>query len=124
MDTEQNKFLAAIGYIPFLCFLPIYIARDDEFAQFHGKQSLILLVTYIIISLGLWLISLIFGGILGHIILLGYIFKILSWLAHNFIGTILSIVYVVVLIIGFIYAVSGNIWEIPIISTYAKKLII
>lgn len=122
MNTENNKFLAAIGYLPFFCFLPIYLAREDEFAQFHGKQSLVLLVTYIIISLGLWVISLIFGGILGHILLIGFVFKMIGWVSHNLLGTIVGIFYVVLIIIGFVYTISGHTWEIPFISSYAKNL--
>jgi uncharacterized membrane protein len=122
MDNEKNKALAAIGYIPFLCFIPIYTARDDDFAQFHGKQSLVLLITYIIISIALWLVAIILGGVLGHIPLIGFVFKVVGWIAHNFIGTILGIIYFIVIIIGIILAATGKQWEIPIISTYAKNL--
>jgi len=120
--NEKNKTLAAIGYIPFFCFIPIYVARDDEFAQFHGKQSLVLLISYIIISIGLWLVSLVFGGILGHVPLIGFVFRVIGWIAHNLVGTILAVIYVVLMIIGLIFAAAGNKWEIPIISTYAKRL--
>lgn len=119
---ERNKALAAIGYIPFLCFIPIFAARDDEYAQFHGKQSLVLLITYILISLALWLVAIIFGGILGHIPLIGIIFKAVGWIAHNFVGTILGIGYLILIIISIIYAASGKDWQIPIISTYTKNL--
>lgn len=122
MTTERNKLLSAIGYIPFLCFLPIYLCRDDEFAQFHGKQSLVLLVAYIIVSLALWFISLIFSKILGNILLIGFIFKAIGWLSNNLLGTVVGIIYLVLFIIGFIYAISGGIWEIPVISNYARNL--
>jgi uncharacterized membrane protein len=122
MTSEHNKLLSAIGYVPFLCFLPIYLVREDDFAQFHGKQSLVLLVTYIIVSLGLWIISLIFGNILGHILLIGIVFKLIAWLSHNLLGTIAGIIYLVLIVMGFIHAISGSSWEIPTISTYAKNL--
>lgn len=120
--SEQNRILSAIGYIPFLCFLPIYIAREDEFAQFHGKQSLVLFILYILISLALWLISRIFGGILGHVIIIGFIFKVIGWLLYNVFGVILGIIYIILIILGFIYALSGHRWEIPIISSLSQKL--
>jgi len=122
MEHERNKVLAAIGYLPFLCFIPIYTAREDEFAQFHGKQSLILLITYIVVSLGLWLINLILGGIFGHVPLIGFVFRAIGWVAHNLVGTILAIIYVIIIIIGIIFALAENKWEIPIISAYAKNL--
>lgn len=119
---EKNKALAAIGYIPFLCFIPIFAARDDEYAQFHGKQSLVLLIAYIIISLALWLISVIFGGIFGHIPLIGFVFKVAAWIAHNFVGTILGIGYFILIIVSIVFATTGKDWHIPVISTYAKNL--
>ena len=120
--TEKNKVLSAIGYIPFLCFIPIFVDREDDFMQFHGKQSLMLLIIYIIISIGLWFLGFVFSGILGHIPLLGFMFKLIGWLAHNFLGTIIAIAYVVLIIISAIYAAAGAKWEIPIVSTYAKNL--
>ncbi|MEO0076760.1 MAG: hypothetical protein ABIK19_03750 [candidate division WOR-3 bacterium] len=120
--NEQNRILSAIGYIPFLCFLPIYLAREDEFAQFHGKQSLVLFALYILISLALWLVSRIFGGILGHVIIIGFMFKVIGWLLYNVLGVILGIIYIILIILGFIYAITGNKWEIPFVSSFAQKV--
>ncbi|MBS4015383.1 MAG: hypothetical protein KGZ86_02995 [Candidatus Latescibacteria bacterium] len=122
MNNERSKILAAIGYIPFLCFIPIFAARDDEYSQFHGKQSLVLLIAYIIVSIALWLISIVFGNIFGHVPIIGFMFKFIGWISHNLIGTILGIVYVIMIIISIIYAAIGNKWEIPVISNYAKTL--
>src|SRR3989338_2011983 len=38
----EGKFFAAIGYISILCFVPLFLKRDNKFAQFHGRQALIL----------------------------------------------------------------------------------
>jgi uncharacterized membrane protein len=122
MNSERSKILAAIGYIPFLCFIPIFAGRDDEYSQFHGKQSLVLLIAYIIVSIALWLISIVFGNIFGHVPIIGFMFKFIGWISHNLIGTILGIVYVTMIIISIIYTTIGNKWEIPVISNYAKTL--
>ncbi|MEO0074580.1 MAG: hypothetical protein ABIK31_00515 [candidate division WOR-3 bacterium] len=122
MENERNKILAAVGYIPFLCFIPIFAARDDEYCQFHGKQSLVLFIAYIIISLFLWVISLILRGLLGHIPIIGLVFKFFGWISHNFIGTIIGIAYLILIILSIIYVILGHKWEIPIISKYAKSL--
>jgi uncharacterized membrane protein len=47
IDNEVKKgeaFLVAIGYISFLCVLPLVLLRDSKFAQFHGKQALVLAI--------------------------------------------------------------------------------
>ncbi|MEO0092501.1 MAG: hypothetical protein ABIK61_07315 [candidate division WOR-3 bacterium] len=118
----STRILTAIGYLPFFCFLPIYLCRDDEFAQQHGKQSLVLLIIYIILWLGIWLINVMFRGILGHILIIGVLFNALGWIVYHIIGSVLSFAYLVIIIVGMITAGLGNPWEIPIISTYAKNL--
>ena len=121
-QSEVNRVSAAIGYIPFLFFIPIFANREDEFAQSHGKQSLVLFCTFIIIWVALWLIILILSGILGHIFIIGFLFKGIAWLIHNVIGSIVSIGYLVLAIMGIINASTGNYWRIPIIGAYSERL--
>lgn len=47
IDSEVKKgeaTLVAIGYISFLCVLPLVLLRDSKFAQYHGKQALVLAI--------------------------------------------------------------------------------
>ena len=41
---KGEAFLVAIGYISFLCILPLVLLRENKFAQFHGKQALVLAI--------------------------------------------------------------------------------
>lgn len=41
---KGETFLCAIGYISFLCVLPLVLLRDSQFGQFHGKQALVLAI--------------------------------------------------------------------------------
>ncbi|MCD4760431.1 hypothetical protein K8R42_00865 [bacterium] len=41
-DIEDNKVIAAIGYVGVLCFVPLLLKKDSKFSQFHGKQGLML----------------------------------------------------------------------------------
>ena len=38
----MDRFLAVLGYLPFLFWVPIVGRRDSIFAQFHGRQSFVL----------------------------------------------------------------------------------
>lgn len=42
--TRGECFLSAIGYIGFLCVLPLVLMPKSKFAQFHGKQALVLAI--------------------------------------------------------------------------------
>lgn len=44
MDIENNKLIAALGYVSIICFVPLFLKRDSKFAQFHAKQGLLLFI--------------------------------------------------------------------------------
>ena len=94
-DVEDNKVIAAIGYVWILCLVPLFLKRHSKFAQFHAKQGLVLFIVEIFGWLILW-IPLV-GWLLGALIL---IFAIL----------------------GIMNSLQGNYWEMPILGKYAKKI--
>ena len=98
-NIDDDKVIAAIGYLGILCLVPLLAKKDSEFAMHHGKNGLVLLITWLI----LWV---------GNIIpLLGQ----LIW----FLG---SIVLLVMVIIGISKALSGEKWEMPVLGQYTDKI--
>ena len=102
-DVEDNKIISAIGYISVLCLIPLLMAKDSPFAQFHAKQGVVLFIAEVIVF--------ILNGILAFIPFLG-------WL----VALVLNIGVVVFAIWGIIKALQGEKWEMPILGPYAKKL--
>lgn len=47
-DIEEHKMVAAIGYIGILCFIPLLLKKESDFAQFHGKQGLAIFIAEVI----------------------------------------------------------------------------
>ena len=43
-NTQEGakKILTVLSYLGAMCFIPMFLYRDDEFSQFHAKQGLIL----------------------------------------------------------------------------------
>lgn len=121
-DAPSNRMLAAIGYIPFLCFLPVFVNKDDDFARFHGKQSLVLLAGLIGCWVLIWLLDLILGGVLSHIFLIGVIFKVMSWIVHYAVGGVVSLSYFVAIIYGAVQALAGGTRPIPLVGVFARQL--
>ncbi len=98
-DIEDNKIVAAIGYVSLLCLIPLLLKRDSAYAQFHGKQGLILVIATVI----------------NHVI---GIIPVFGWILYP-----IGMVAIVVLsLLGIIKALSGEMWEIPYLAEYAKKL--
>lgn len=98
-DIEQNKLIAAIGYLGILCLLPLLARKHSPYAQFHGKQGFIILIAWLI----LWI---------GNIVpLLGQIVWALG-----------SVALVILVIMGIIHALNGEYWEMPVLGKYAKQV--
>ena len=98
-DIEDNKVVAAIGYIGILCLIPLLLKPKSAYAKFHGKQALILVIG--------WVINFIIG-----------IFPVIGW----FLAFIGMIALTVLSILGIIKALAGEYWEMPFLSEYAKKI--
>lgn len=117
----ESLTLSALGYLPALFFLPM-IAGRDEYARFHGRQSLVLFLALVAGWLCIWTVGLVFGRILGSIILLGFVFRALDWLVHNIVGGAVSLAYVGLLVAGMVQAALGRRWRMPFLGVYADRL--
>ena len=98
-DIEENKAIAAIGYISILCLVPLLMKKDSPYAQFHGKQGMVLFIASIILMVANVV------PILGQLI----------WVVG-------SIIIIILMVIGIMNAVSGKTEELPVIGTYAKMI--
>lgn len=91
-DVEENKILAAISYLWLMSLIMLLVKKDSEFVQFHAKQGLILFI----ISVILWFIP----GI----------------------GWLLNVIVFIFIVIGFLKALAGEKWELPLLADIAKKI--
>ncbi|MFH1253686.1 MAG: DUF4870 domain-containing protein [Candidatus Uhrbacteria bacterium] len=98
-NFEENKIFAALGYLGILCLIPLLAKREDAFCQFHGKQGLVLLITWMI----LWVGNII--PILGQLVFV--------------VG---SAVLLFLVVVGIIRALNGEEWELPVLGKYAKQI--
>ncbi|OQA57091.1 MAG: Chloroplast import component protein (Tic20) [Candidatus Omnitrophica bacterium ADurb.Bin277] len=98
-EVQDAKFFAAIGYIGFLCFVPLSLKKGNKFAEFHGKQGLVLFI----LELAAAILSVvpILGDLISHLALV--VFGILS-------------------LIGIVKVLMGEKWEIPVIHEIANRI--
>ena len=95
---EEGKTAAILGYVPFMCFVPLIKMKDNPFAVKHGKQGFILfLVEIIAIIFLLPKISDLFWGMV-----------ILLCLACA--------------VAGVLFAIQGKDWKIPFLGDLADKI--
>ncbi len=96
--SKREKIVAALAYVSFVSFLVVIFGKDG-FERFHAKQALVLA--------GLGFVV----GMTPAIPLIGPLVFI--------IGLIAVILFSVS---GFLHALQGEYFEMPIIAKYAKKI--
>jgi uncharacterized membrane protein len=94
---EEGKAAAILGYIPFLCFVPLIKMRDNPFALRHGKQGLLLFLAELVA-----------------------VFFLIDLLSEIFWGLVL-IVAACVAVVGILYALQGKEFTIPFVGVLADK---
>ncbi|MEK7665441.1 MAG: DUF4870 domain-containing protein [Patescibacteria group bacterium] len=102
-DIRYNRIIAAVGYLFILCLLPLTMRKDSKFAQFHGKQGLVLTIASVL----LWFASF----ILGLIPILGWLVMLILW-----------ITLLILAILGIMNALAGKYWEMPFFGKYAREI--
>lgn len=96
-EIEEGKIPALLGYIFFLCVVPLFGFKDNRFAQKHGKQGLALFIVEVIALL----------------FLVPTVSKIFWW--------IIILAAIVVAVIGMVHSLQGKWWRIPLIGDLLDK---
>lgn len=104
-DIEQNKALAAVGYIPVLFLVPLLASPQSGYAKFHANQGLILTLSAIVLFVAKEVLCAIFG-----------IIPLLREFIPTIIETVISVAVVAYMVIGIIYAAQGKAKKLPIIG--------
>lgn len=101
---DQSRLLSAIGYLPPLFFVPLYLGKKDEYSVWHGKQGLV--VTVLSVA----------GSILSPIV------AALIPVIGALVAMIYSVFVFVLVVGGAWHAYKGDKWELPLVGQYAKDL--
>ncbi len=100
-DIQDAKFFAAMGYFSFLCFVPLLLKKDSKFAQFHGKQALVL---FIMESA---------AGILSMVPFLG-----------DLVSRFAFVVFGILSLVGVLKVLMGEYWEMPVIHDISNRIVL
>ncbi len=111
---DVSRWLAAASYLFIVCFFVLYEVkahRRHDFVRFHARQGFALCF----VEITLIVLSFILDATLGTIPVLGAIIMILFKLAAGLLAVGLSVW-------GFVEALSGERWELPVLGEYAKRV--
>jgi fumarate reductase subunit D len=79
-------------------FIPLFLYRNNKFVYFHARQGLVL-----------WMISV---AAVASLFLPG---------SGKFLFVVLMGIYAVSAMIGIVAALSGSVWELPVIGSLARR---
>ena len=98
-EVQDAKFFAAVGYLSILCFVPLLLKKENKFAQFHGKQALVLFIMEIAAS------------ILGMVPALG-----------DLVSRFAFVVFGIFSLVGIVKVLMGEYWEMPVVHDISTRV--
>ena len=99
-DAESNKFVAALSWLWILSVVILLVKKDSPYVQFHARQSFLLFI----LSILLWVFLSFFGP--------------LAW----FLQWLLKAAVFALIVIGFLQALRGRWWTVPVIGSFAQNV--
>lgn len=120
--AQEDTVLAVIGYLPMMFFIPLLAGKPDSFARFHGKQSLFLFAGFAVLWVAIWIVDVLFGRVMGNVLILGFVFRAIAWIIYNVVGVAVSLLYLALTIAAAVQAALGRKWRIPFLSAYMNRL--
>jgi len=94
----KRELTAILSYLGILFLIPLLVAKDNDFDQFHARQGLVLFIAEVITAM--------FAAV-----------PILGWIG----APLLYIFWFVLIIIGIINVLEGKKKELPFIGQFADK---
>lgn len=91
-ESSDAKLFAALSYLWLLSVIILFVKKDNGFISYHAKQGTVLFIA----SLIFWFIP--------------------------FLGWILNVAILVGVVVGFLKALSGEKFPLPVVSTLAEKI--
>ena len=98
-EIQEGRFFAAVGYLSVLCFAPLLLKKNNRFAQFHGKQGLVLFILEMAAS----------------------ILKVIPALG-DVVFSLAFVVLGILSLVGIVKVLMGEYWEMPVIHEVASKI--
>ena len=62
-EIADGRILAAVAYLPALCFVGFAAATDNRYVRFHARQGLLLFAVEVAAWVGLWIVDVSVGRI-------------------------------------------------------------
>lgn len=110
-EIASGKLLAAVAYLPTLCFVGLLAAPDNRYVGFHARQGFLLFLVEVIA----WIAVSVFEGSIGRIPVLGF-------LVGAIVRFILGIGFLGLTVYGVVKGATGEMARIPLLGDAIEKV--
>jgi len=109
--SERDRWVAAVSYIPFLCFFSLWRSRDSSFVKFHASQGFLLFLAECVAIV----LIVIFEFTIGRLRFMGIFLVGLFQLGTSLLALLMAV-------IGFVKALFGEYWHMPVFGDYRERI--
>lgn len=95
-----------LSYFGILALIPLLVEKEDSEVQWHAKHGLVLLGTWIVISIALMVLQMVPG---------------IGWILGCGIAPFLWLAILVIHIVCIVKAINGERFKLPVISDFADQ---
>jgi uncharacterized membrane protein len=109
--SDPDRWVAAIGYLFFMCFFALWKGKDSAFVRFHSRQAFLLFLSEIVA----FVLLVIIDKTIGRLPFLGLLIVVLLQIAAYLSALLLSVM-------GFVKAMFGERWTMPFVGAYSDRV--
>ena len=109
--SGDSRWIAAIGYVAFVCFFSLWHTKRDPFIRAHASQAVLLFVA----ECAALAAALILGATIGRI-------KIAGLIVVGLFNLVMALAALILSLAGFFKALFGDDWRMPFFGEYREKV--
>ncbi len=109
--SAGSRWVAAVGYIAFVCFFSLWRAKKDPFIRRHASQAVLLFIA----ECAALAAAVILVSTIGKI-------KIAGLVVVGFFNLVTGLAALILSFAGFIKALFGEDWKMPFLGEYREKV--
>lgn len=109
--SDRSRWIAAISYVVFLCFVSLWRAGHDPFIRYHARQGFLLFLAECVVIV----ITIILDLTIGKLRFFGMVVIGLFQLIVGLGALMLSV-------LGFVKALFGEYWHLPFLGEYSERV--
>jgi uncharacterized membrane protein len=109
--ADRSRWIAAIGYLAFLCFFSMWKAKKDSFIHFHARQGFMLFLAECVVLVTVVILELTIGKL-----------RFIGLVIVGLIQLVTGLGALTISVVGFVKALFGEHWHLPFLGDYAERV--